>query len=153
MWAIVVTTVCMIGVIVAMTVKPPMDQRGSHPKDRSATTHVHNWTGYFFLNQELYIKNTHSGTKSLNITAGWSNWSWCTTVSLVIRCWIRLIIARMYIKCHCIRERNNNIFSRRILESRTAKPSNFKEPICDFSRVWSHSWVILSIVILILTSE
>jgi hypothetical protein len=76
------------------------------------------WT-LFILNQELYIKNTYSGTKAFHLITGWSSWSWPRTVSLIIRCSLRLVIARMHIECHCVRERNNNIFPRCILESGT----------------------------------
>jgi hypothetical protein len=44
---IVLTNVCVIGVIVATNAKLPIDQRGSRPESRSATTHIHNYAGHF----------------------------------------------------------------------------------------------------------
>jgi hypothetical protein len=43
----VATNVCVIGVIVAMDVKPPIDQRDSRPEGRSVTTRIQDWTGHF----------------------------------------------------------------------------------------------------------
>jgi hypothetical protein len=64
-----------------------------------------------------------------------------------------LIITRIHIECHCGRQRNNNIFPRRILESRPAKSQKFKEPVCQFSRIWFYLSVILSITNLTLTGK
>jgi hypothetical protein len=66
---------------------------------------------------------------------------------------MELIIARMHIECHSVRERNNNIFLRRILKSRATKRPNFKEQICHFSCILYHLSAILSIMNLILTDE
>jgi hypothetical protein len=44
---IVATNVCVIGVIVAVNVKPPIDQRGLGQEGRSAITHIHDWTRQF----------------------------------------------------------------------------------------------------------
>jgi hypothetical protein len=107
----------------------------------------------FHSELRVSYQNTYSGTKSLNIMTDWSSWSWWMTVSLVIRCQMGFIIARMHIEHRCVRERNNNIFPRRILDSRTTKLPNFKEPICHFSWIWSHLCVILGIMNLILTDE
>jgi hypothetical protein len=98
----------------------------------------------FILDQKLSIKNTYSGIKSFHIMTDWSSWSWWTTVSIVIRCQMGLVIVRMHIECHCVRERNNNIFPRRILESRTTKLPNFKEPTAisrGFRLIYLEYWV------------
>jgi hypothetical protein len=44
---IVAMNVYVIQIILGLIVKPPIDQRDSHPEGRSATTHIHNWTGHF----------------------------------------------------------------------------------------------------------
>jgi hypothetical protein len=96
-----------------LTMSSPMSwQRpfvGCCPVAREPSEHwIAIWPAKFalnivILNQELLIKNTYFGTKSLNMMAGWPNWSWPTTVSFIIRCQIGLIITEMHIECYCIR--------------------------------------------------
>jgi hypothetical protein len=40
---IVPTNVCVIGMIPGLTVQSPIDQRGSRPEGRSATTHIYDY--------------------------------------------------------------------------------------------------------------
>jgi hypothetical protein len=44
---IVATAICVMRVILNLTLQPTIDQRGSRPKGRSATAHIHDWTGNF----------------------------------------------------------------------------------------------------------
>jgi hypothetical protein len=62
-----------------------------------------------------------------------------------------MTITRMHIKYHYVRDLNDNIFPRCILESRTTKLPNFEEPICHLSWVWSQLYVIFNIMNLIQT--
>jgi hypothetical protein len=64
----------------------------------------------FHSESRVIYQNIYSGTKSFNIMTEWSSWGWWTIVSLVIRCQMGPIVARLQIECHCVRERNNKNF-------------------------------------------
>jgi hypothetical protein len=48
-FVIIDITVGPMPMIVDMIVKPPIDESDSHPKARSATTHIHNRTAHLLL--------------------------------------------------------------------------------------------------------
>jgi hypothetical protein len=54
---VVAANICVTEMIIATKVNRPIDQMGSRPEDRSATTHIHDWMRHFSFESIIACQN------------------------------------------------------------------------------------------------